>query len=267
MAIARLLPLCFHADELTIDEALDTAVIDGQATVSDFRIRWNQRDGFTFTPDPTGLHDGLHEAALASAALPQLISPPGSWPTDCLVVIGLNASGHSAVALRYDNDPPDPLGDLPGPLLDPDSAGQLADSAAGFLARSSIPAAIVIRYGRRRGADPSITAFRERLPAAGLRLAAVVSLGDSGCACLCGDPRCDWTADLPTAADGQVPPGRPAVAAALSPAAAAVASAAHAIIFTERHAAGLADRDPSRARRHRCPGRAGQPSQPELGGP
>ncbi len=259
--------MCFHADELTIDEALDAAVIDGHATVSVFRIKWNQRDGFTFTPDPAGLHDGLHEAALAAAALPQLTSPARSWPADCLVVVGLNASGQSAIALRYDNDPPDPLGDLPGPLLDPVAAGQLADSAAGLLARSGIPAAIMIRYGPGRLAGPAITTFRERLPAAGLRLAAVLGLSDNRCACLCGDPRCAWTADLPTAAGGQVPPGRPALAATLSPAtAAAAAAAAAAIIFTERCTAGLASL-PRRGRRPPAPGRAGRPGPPELGGP
>jgi hypothetical protein len=206
-AISRLLPLCRYANELAIDEALDSAVIRGQATVGgDFRVRWSQRDGFTFTPDPTGLHESMDEAAHAAAALPRLTRPPGSWPTDCLAVVGLNADGLSAVAFLYDNEPPDPLRVLPGPLLGPASAGKLADHAAGALTRDSVPAAILLRFNPGYGADPAVTAFRERLPPAGVRLAAVVGIRDSLCKCLCGDPRCSWIADLPTASDRRAVP-------------------------------------------------------------
>ena len=214
-AISRLLPLCRYADELAIDEALDSAVIRGQVTVGGgaFRVRWSRRYGFTFTPDPTGLHESVGEAAHAAAALPRLARPPGSWPADCLAVVGLNVNGLSTVAFLYDNEPPDPLRVLPGPLLGPASAGKLADHAAGALARDSVPAAFVLRFSPGYGADPAVMAFRERLPAAGVRLAAVVGISDNLCKCLCGDPRCTWVADLPTASDGRAVPARGASAA------------------------------------------------------
>lgn len=209
-------------------------MISGEQTIGNCRVTWNKESGFAVIGEAearkrlsAGLHDNLGGSALIAAAAPVLF---GFWPANSLVVTGLRADGRQSVTLRYD---------LPDPA-DPAGAAAAANHAVSVLTSNRLPAAVAVGYGSGRMAGIA-EAFRERLPAAGLRLGGILSVDDGHCRCLCGDPACDWTAPLPAPVGSQVLADREALAATLDSATGPVAAAvANAVRAAERRAGPLA---------------------------
>jgi hypothetical protein len=233
-ATAQLLNLCPGTDELTIDRALDNAVIHGADHVGGYRIAWSQAEEFILPAEAgtANTHESRQYAAAVAGTVPGLL---GFHPEMSIVVVGAASSGHAVPALRYD---------LRG--MSHHWVEVIPEHAADVLAGSRADAATVICYGPAAAIGPAAVTLRERLPRAGLQLTGIVRCDGSRCWCLCGHPSCDAAEPIPVPSPGRDQAGRPvlasraALAATLAPVTGPAAAAmARQIRSAEARTAGL----------------------------